>query len=56
MTWLTLGLFAKRAGTGVITWLTHASFWQLVAIGLAVSYCRATLYTRHDPPRAGLMA
>jgi hypothetical protein len=34
VTWLTLGLFAKRVGTGVITWLTHASFWQFVAIGL----------------------
>ena len=26
---------AKRVGTAVITWLKHASFWQIVSIGLA---------------------
>ena len=35
MTWLALVALLKRVGTAVMTWLQHASFWQIVSIGLA---------------------
>lgn len=31
---LSLLAFAKRLGSGALSWLTHASFWQLVSLGL----------------------
>ena len=36
MTWLTLGLFAKRVGTGVITFLGRLNPWQLALLALGI--------------------
>lgn len=35
MTWLLILAFLKRVATSVITWLSHRSFWQIVALALS---------------------
>jgi hypothetical protein len=38
MTWLAIFAFFGKAGKAALSWLSHASLWQLVSLGLAALF------------------
>ena len=39
MTWLAISAFFGKAGKAILSWLSHASLWQIVSICLCVFIC-----------------